>query len=82
MSQLIISDLSFFDSELTNTSSVKGGFSTALATGFATDFKAELNISGTQPTSSQGSAVATGVAGAVSPNGPAAAGVNVTAKVI
>jgi hypothetical protein len=81
MSQLIISDLSFFDSELPNSSSVKGGLSTALATDLATDFKAELNMSGIQPTSSQGSAVAAGLAGAISPNGPAAASVVVTAKV-
>lgn len=82
MSQLIINDLNFFESELPNTSSVKGGLSTALDTGLATDFKAELNIYGTQAAWSKGSAVGAGVASAVSPNGPAAAHVSVTAEVI
>lgn len=81
MSQLVIADLNFFERELPNTSSVKGGFSTALDIDLATDFKAELNISGTQAAWSTGSAVAAGSASAVSPNGPATANVFVTAKV-
>ncbi len=81
MRQLIIEDLNFFERELPNTSSVKGGLSTALDTGLATDFKAELNISGTQAAWSTGSATGAGVASAVSPDGPAAANVSVTAKV-
>jgi hypothetical protein len=81
MSQLIIADLNFFERELPNTSLVQGGLSTALATGLATDFNAKLDVSGTQAAWSRGSAVAAGVASAVSPNGPAAADVSVTAKV-
>ena len=81
MSRLIIEDLNFFESELPNTSSVKGGLSTALDTGLATDFKAEFNISGTQAAWSKGSAIGAGVASAVSPNGLASANVSVTAEV-
>jgi hypothetical protein len=88
VSQLIIADLNFFESELFNSSEVKGGakkarksnLSTAVDTGVATDVKTKLQLSGTSAGYSVGSAVATGVASAVSLDSPAQAKVVVKAE--
>ena len=86
MSQLIIADLNFFESEFLSQSQVKGGLKkpsldAALDAGLDAALDAKLEFSGTSYKFSAGSAYGAGSAAASSTEGPAKAKVTVKANV-